>query len=133
MEGLSIAMEQYLETVYELAAGGGCRVSDIAAKMKVSKASVNSAMNVLSSKGLVENEKYREVRLTAEGEKMAQLLSRRHAILLCLLADVAGVEPSLANQDACAIEHVVSPETIRQVAEFLSSKGFSISPVNPQP
>ena len=39
MEHLTIAMEHYLETVYDLCGDGGCRLSDVAARLEVSKAS----------------------------------------------------------------------------------------------
>lgn len=127
MEHLTVAMEQYLETVYALCAGGtGCRVSDIAAQLNVSKASVNSAMNVLSAKGLVENQKYREVYLTGQGMELARLLSRKHAILQCLFIKVAGVEPELADRDACAIEHVISNETVLRIGAFLTEQNIAI-------
>jgi Mn-dependent DtxR family transcriptional regulator len=75
MEHLTIAMEHYLETVYDLCGEGGCRLSDVAARLEVSKASANNAMNVLASRGLVESEKYREIRLTEQGLRLAELLS----------------------------------------------------------
>jgi Mn-dependent DtxR family transcriptional regulator len=54
-------MENYLEAIYELSQDKeSARVSDIAERMGVSKASTNSAVSTLSSKGLVKNEKYRE-------------------------------------------------------------------------
>ena len=70
MEHLTIAMEHYLETVYDLCGKGGCRLSDVAARLEVSKASANNAMNVLASRGLVESEKYREIRLTEQGLRL---------------------------------------------------------------
>lgn len=120
MEPLTIAMEHYLETVYELSLDkNGCRVSDIAARLEVSKASVNSAMNVLATRGLVENEKYREIRLTADGLRLATLLSHKHAILQDLLTNVMGVSPDQAFEDACAIEHVISTQSVSHIQDFL--------------
>lgn len=120
MEKLTIAMEHYLETVYELSQDGeSCRVSDIAARLEVSKASVNNAMNVLAAHGLAENEKYREIRLTADGLRMATLLSHKHAILQRLLTDVMGVSQDQAFEDACAIEHVISAESVSHIQDFL--------------
>lgn len=125
VEPLTIAMEHYLEKVYDLAAGAeSCRVSDIALRLGVSKASVNNAMNVLASRGLVENEKYREIRLTQEGLRLAELLSRKHAILQCLLTQVMGVEEDQAYEDACAIEHVISARSVSQIQVFLRAQGY---------
>ncbi len=127
MDPLTVAMEQYLETVHALSSGGsGCRVSDIAVRLDVSKASVNSAMNVLAAKGLVENRKYREVHLTERGAELARLLSHKHAILYTLFTGVAGVEPELADRDACAIEHVISNETVLRIGAFLKEQNIAI-------
>ena len=113
-------MERYLENVYELCmSGGSTRLSDIALRMNVTKASANNAMNVLSKLGLVENERYREIRLTPEGKHLAIVLANKHSILCQLFTDVIGIDPEVADADACAIEHVISPEAIEQIDEFL--------------
>lgn len=119
MEHLTIAMEHYLETVYDLCGGGGCRLSDVAARLEVSKASANNAMNVLASRGLVESEKYREIRLTEQGLRLAELLSHKHTILQRLLTQVMGVDPEQADEDACAIEHVISADSVAHIQDFL--------------
>lgn len=119
---LTITMEHYLETVYELSLeNGSVRLSDVAQRMQVSKASANNAMNVLAEKQLVVSEKYREIRLTQNGYQLAHILLEKHSILQQLLRDVIGEDPELADADACAIEHVISPEAIQKINEFLES------------
>jgi DtxR family Mn-dependent transcriptional regulator len=119
---LTITMEHYLETVYELSLeNGSVRLSDVAQRMQVSKASANNAMNVLAEKQLVVSEKYREIRLTQNGYQLAHILLEKHNILQQLLRDVIGEDPELADADACAIEHVISPEAIQKINEFLES------------
>ena len=126
---LTFSMENYLEAVYELSAQtGSARVSDIAARLSVSKASVNNAMNVLHQKGLVENERYREIYLTEEGRRIAKLTSQKHAILQTLLQEVMGVEEAQASEDACAMEHVISSTSTEQILRFLQERGLSPFP-----
>lgn len=126
MGSLTFSMENYLEAVYELSGeSGGARVSDIAARMGVSKASVNSAMNTLHQRGLVENEKYREIFLTEAGLHVAQLTSQKHVILQTLLHQVMGVERQQASEDACAMEHVISQASIEKILAFLEERGLS--------
>ena len=126
MSKLTFSMENYLEAVYELSAGnGGARVSDIAARLDVSKASVNSAMNALHQRGLVENEKYREIYLTDEGLRIAKLTAQKHHILQILLHNVMGVDNEQASEDACAIEHVISDESTEKILAFLDERGLS--------
>lgn len=126
MSKLTFSMENYLEAVYELSAGtGSARVSDIAVRMGVSKASVNNAMNVLHQRGLVENEKYREIYLTEEGQRVAKLTSQKHHILHALLYKIMGVDNDQANEDACAIEHVISEESTEKILAFLEARGVA--------
>lgn len=121
MERLTIAMEHYLETVYDLCGeGGSCRLSDVAARLEVSKASANNAMNVLASRHLVENEKYREIRLAEPGLRLAGALSHKHAILQRLLTQVMDVSPQQACEDACAMEHVISADSVAHIQDFLT-------------
>ena len=123
MEKLTFTMENYLEAIYELSSRGtGARISDIAERLGVTKASANSAMSTLSEKGLIANEKYREVFLTPEGLKFAESTSKKHHVILQFLTDVLKVEPSIAENDACAIEHVISGDSIAAMQEFMRGK-----------
>lgn len=122
MEQLSVAMQNYLETIFSLSeAGRGVRVSDVAAHLGVSKASVNNAINVLADLGYVSREKYQEIYLTDLGKGTAELLEGNHSILKSLFVDVLGVSPEVADKDACAIEHIISKETILKIRQHLSS------------
>ena len=121
---LTIAMQNYLETIYELAtenmnAKSGVRSSDIASKLNVSKASVNNAISVLVENGFVTNERYQDVYLTEEGIQTAELLCRRHEIIKELFTRVLGIEGDIADEDACAIEHVISGRAIQKMSEYL--------------
>jgi len=121
METLTVAMEKYLEAVYELSREtGGCRVSDLALHLDVSKASVTHAMGVLAEHELVINERYREIVLTEQGLALAELLAQKHSIIRCLFTEVLQIPEERADQDACAIEHVISLESVQKMAEFLA-------------
>ena len=63
MEEMTIAMQNYLELIYELSLDGKkARVSDIAKRLGVSKPSVNNAVVVLSKNGYVNYEKYSDIK-----------------------------------------------------------------------
>ncbi|OPX43514.1 transcriptional regulator MntR [Ruminiclostridium hungatei] len=122
MEKLTFTMENYLEAIYELSAqGAGARVSDIALRLGVTKASTNSAMSTLSEKGLIVSEKYKEIFLTPEGLKLAELTSKKHHVIRQFLTEVLKVELSVAEADACAIEHVISSDSIAAMQVFMQS------------
>lgn len=122
MKKLTFAMENYLETVYELSAGNsGVRLTDIAARMNVTKASANNAMAVLSEKGLIANEKYQEIKLTSLGVNMAKLIAEKHHIIQRFFTEVLHIDPAIADSDACAIEHVISNESVNAMERFLAT------------
>lgn len=122
MEKLTFTMENYLEAIYELSSQGtGSRVSDIANRLGVTKASTNSAMSTLAKKGLIFNEKYKEIFLTPRGLKLAKSISKKHHVIQQFLTKILKVDPSVADSDACAIEHVISNDSIVAMKEFMKT------------
>lgn len=127
MSELSVAMQHYLETIFDLSTQGtGARVSDIAARLDVSKASVNNAINVLTEQGYVSRKKYQVVYLTPAGSESAHFLENKHSVLKTLFVRVMGVPDELADLDACAIEHIISLETISKIHAFLKKNDISV-------
>lgn len=120
MVNLTFNMENYLEAVYELSKDEtGARVSDIAERLGVTKASTSVAMTTLSEKGLITNEKYGEIYLTPAGKKLAEFTSRKHQIIRQFFIDVLNIDFKIADNDACAIEHVISNDSIQAMQDFL--------------
>ena len=124
MKKLTFTMENYLEAIYELSRDNqGARVSDIAERLGVTKASTNSAMATLASKGLIINEKYKEVVLTPEGLKIAKFTAEKHQTIKRFFTEILGIDIKIADTDACAIEHVISNESVIAMREFMQKKG----------
>ncbi|MEN6621647.1 MAG: metal-dependent transcriptional regulator [Smithella sp.] len=121
MEKLTFTMENYLEAIYELSKEEetGARVSDIAERLGFTRPSTSVAMTTLSRKGLITNEKFGEIFLTPLGRKLAELTSRKHQIIRKFFIDILRIDPSIADADACAIEHVISSDSIQAMQEFL--------------
>ena len=54
MEKLSVSLEDYIEEIYiQILKNGNAKVTEIANKLNVKKASVTGALNVLSEKKLI--------------------------------------------------------------------------------
>ncbi|PYG88725.1 DtxR family iron (metal) dependent repressor [Ruminiclostridium sufflavum DSM 19573] len=122
MEKLTFTMENYLEAIYELSkAGKGVRVSDIAERLEVTKASTNSAMSTLAEKGLIIREKYGEIYLTSAGENWAEFTSKKHHIIRKFFMDILKIDHDTADNDACSIEHVISAKSIEAMQLFLQN------------
>lgn len=123
MPNLTVAMQHYIKTIYELSSDGeGVRVSDIAAKLNVTKASSCIAMKNLQKKRMVYRDADRLVFLTKEGEYQAVLTLDKVAVIRKFLTDVLGVRHEIADTDSCAIEHVVSVETLCSLCRFTNRK-----------
>lgn len=97
------------------------RTTDVALRLGVSKPSVNRAMKVLSQDGYIRQETYGDIHLTEKGKLKASQIYFRHKTLTSFLQEVLGVDPVIAEQDACLIEHDISSETMEKLASFLRS------------
>jgi DtxR family Mn-dependent transcriptional regulator len=119
---LSKAMEQYLEVIYEIeAAGKVANVTEIAEARGVKSPSVTYILRKMSQPEfkLVNYERYnREVSLTKKGRKIAERLDRTHQTLRWFF-EMIGLEPEIANDDACELEHFVRPETVDKLTAFV--------------
>lgn len=95
------------------------RSVDVANLMNVSKASVNKALTLLRDAGFIEQERYGRVRLTESGREYGMQVWGRHQTLRRFLIDDLGVEPDIANEEACRMEHVVTQETVDKLEAYL--------------
>jgi len=114
-------MEDYLKAIYELQREHGPPVgtSAIAEYLDVTPPTVASMLDKLTERGLVEREKYKGVELTDEGETVALEVLRHHRLLESYLAEHLDYEWSEVHDEADALEHHISEEFERRVAEAL--------------
>lgn len=120
-ERMTQANEDYLEAVYELAGGelGPVRSVDLANKLGVSKASVNKAVSVLKENGYVEQEPYGDIFMTEQGAEYGRSVYRRHLALFHFLTDMLGVDPEVAEDEGCMMEHAISDDTLDKWIAFM--------------
>ncbi len=117
---LTAGMEDYLETIVNLSEKKKVvRVRDIAEKMSIKMPSVTEALGNLAKNGLVNHEKYEYVELTSEGSKLARKVRSYHNILFDFLTGVLNIDSQTADKDACEMEHVVSPSTLKKLLSFV--------------
>ena len=107
--------EDYLEAILMLQKEKGyVRSIDVAQHLGYSKPSVSRAMSILKASGHIIMERDGRLELTPSGEQVAQEIYERHRWLTDM-----GVTPEVAAEDACKIEHDISPETFRCMKEHL--------------
>jgi DtxR family Mn-dependent transcriptional regulator len=115
------SLEDYLEMVSFLADDGEVRVTDIAARLDVSKPSVLTALKTLEDQGLLEHERYGTVSLTKQGVSRASEIRGRHSLLTNFLKSIVGVSANTAEKDACKMEHLLSEETVRKMKSLVKA------------
>ncbi len=118
------SQEMYLEVIYKLEQKNGTvRSVDIANELSYSKPSVSRAIGVLKKSGYITHTHYGDVTLTDEGRKKAKRIYFAHKLLTAYLVKVLKVDPDIAEEDACKIEHVISDETLDAMEKMLSDQG----------
>ncbi|HHU83637.1 MAG TPA: metal-dependent transcriptional regulator [Clostridiales bacterium] len=113
--------EMYLESILQLTKEHGTvRSVDLAAFMGFSKPSVSRAVGLLKDKGyiIVDNG---NLILTEEGRKLAERIYERHHVLTDFLVSI-GVDETVADEDACRIEHVISEDSFLAIKEFIANR-----------
>ena len=76
------------------------------------------AIGLLKRDGYIEQERYGQITLTEAGKKQAQSVRRRHDLLKYFLLHIVEVDEKTAEEDACKMEHIVSPQTLARMAEI---------------
>jgi DtxR family Mn-dependent transcriptional regulator len=118
---VSPSLEDYLEEVLALYdEHKKIRVTDLAAKMKVAKSSVNHAVNKLVELQMLQHETYGPLILTDLGLERAGKVRERHRILQQFLAEILGIAPEIAAEDACRIEHYISQVTMERLVTYVA-------------
>ncbi|MFC6726080.1 metal-dependent transcriptional regulator, partial [Halobium palmae] len=118
---LSDVMEDYLKAIYVLQSEEGPPVSTSAIAERVGKTppTVTSMVETLEERGLVDREKYKGVELTDEGMTVALEVIRHHRLLEAYLAEHLDYDWTEVHDEADRLEHHISEEFERRVAEAL--------------
>jgi len=119
-ESVSSQAEEYLEAIYRLEQKGGfARTMELAKSLNVVPGSVTNTIENLKRKGLVTHKPYKGVKLTANGQKIASSVLRRHRLAERLLTDILHLDWSEVHDQACKLEHALSPEILKPLEKAL--------------
>ncbi len=117
--------EDYLEAMVILKEKNGyIRSIDIAGFLGVTKPSVSNAMKRLREDGYIEMERSGRITVTDKGMKIADKIYTRHKKLAGFFVAL-GVNPEVAEADACKIEHDLSDETFEALCRCIDGYGDS--------
>ena len=117
--------EDYLKLIYTLSGKGEVRGADLADELDVKRPTVCVYLKRLVENGDIIMDEHHCVRLTEQGLAIAESTLDKHGMLLALFQDL-GVPSSVATEDACAIEHSISPETYAALKQLLNERRFRI-------
>ena len=111
--------ENYLETILLLSKKQSyVRSIDIANELSFSKPSVSVAMKNLRASGHIVVDQAGHITLTESGLSIAESILERHRILSQMLIRL-GVDPAIASEDACRLEHVISKESFDAIKKHI--------------
>ena len=119
---LSEAIEDYLKAIYEIQSGQqAARTSVLAEKLGISAGSVSEMLKRLSrmTPVLVSYTSHRGARLTADGEKVALSVIRRHRLLETFLHDVLEFSWDEVHGEADRLEHYITDRLTEKIADYL--------------
>lgn len=123
--GTSQSVEDFLKAVYTLQREGD-RVSTnaLADALRISAPAVTDMAQRLVEEGTVDYLKYRGVRLTEEGERVALQMLRRHRLIETYLVRDLGYQLHEIHDEAEALEHSVSDRFVEAIARKLGEPSY---------
>ena len=111
--------EMYLESIHVLLQQkSAVRSVDISEYMGYSKPSVSRAVGLLKNGGYILVDKDGYITLTEAGLAIANKIYQRHTLISNLLVQL-GVDPEVAAEDACKIEHAISDESFEAIQKYV--------------
>ena len=109
--------EDYLEAILVLHKKMGMvRFVDVARYVEVSKPSVCHAVATLRDGGFLTMDEDYFLHLTDMGREVAEKIYERHQFFTMQLI-TAGVDPEIAEYEACLIEHAISQDTFEKIRD----------------
>jgi DtxR family Mn-dependent transcriptional regulator len=118
--------ENYIKAIFHLSGDGEENIStnDIAKFVNATAASVTDMLKKLGQKKIITYEKYKGVRLTRDGEKIAKAIVRKHRLWEVFLVDKLAYSWDKIHDIAEQLEHIHSDELIEKLDKFLGYPQF---------
>jgi DtxR family transcriptional regulator, Mn-dependent transcriptional regulator len=117
---LTTAVQDYAKAIYTLESrDGAASTTELAALLTVRPASVSGMLRKLSALELVEHERYRGVRLTERGRRVALEVIRHHRLVELFLVESLGMTWDEVHAEAEVLEHALSEELEELIAAKL--------------
>jgi DtxR family transcriptional regulator, Mn-dependent transcriptional regulator len=117
---LSASVEDYAKAIYVLESRHGvASTTALAERLGVSAPAVSAMVKKLALLGYVSHVRYRGVRLTAQGKRVALEVLRHHRLLETFLVEELGLPWDRVHAEAEVLEHVLSEGLEARIAAKL--------------
>jgi DtxR family Mn-dependent transcriptional regulator len=117
---LSASVEDYAKAIYVLETRHGvASTTALAERLGVSAPAVSAMVKRLDSLGYVSHVRYRGVRLTEQGRRVALEVLRHHRLLETFLVEELGLSWDRVHAEAEVLEHVLSEGLEARIAAKL--------------
>ena len=111
--------EMYLETILILSQRmENVRAINIGEEMGYSKPSVSRALKILKENSYINVDKNGYITLSKTGQEIAEKIYERHQVLSEILIKL-GIDPEIAIEDACRMEHVISDTSFEAIKKYI--------------
>lgn len=123
----SATEENYIKAIFHLQEGdgnGNVSTNALAAELHTKAASVTDMLKKLKTKKLLNYEKYKGVRLTTEGKKLALVIVRKHRLWEFFLVNTLQFGWDEVHEVAEELEHISSRKLVEKLDIFLGHPKF---------
>jgi DtxR family Mn-dependent transcriptional regulator len=120
---ISIATENFIKAIYkfEHIEGWDTKPGSIARELGITNAAATDMARKLSLKKLIDYEKYKGLKLTPSGKKMALGIIRKHRLWETFLHQVFGFTMHEIHREAELLEHLTSDFLAEKISLFLGN------------
>lgn len=121
----SVTEENYIKAIFHLQQDdGNVSTNALAAELNTKAASVTDMLKKLKAKKLLSYEKYKGVRLSSEGKKLALGIVRKHRLWEYFLVDTLQFGWDEVHEVAEELEHISSKKLVEKLDAFLGHPKF---------
>lgn len=120
---VSIATENFIKTIYQFEQRDDwdTRPGSIARELGITNAAATDMARKLALKKLIDYKKYKELKLTPAGQKMALGIIRKHRLWETFLHQILGLTMHEIHREAELLEHLTSDFLAEKISLFLGN------------
>ena len=119
---ITSCLEDYLELIHnKISNNQEIKAIDIAHEFNISRSSASEALMRLANMDFIIYEGRKGIKITQKGIEQAQKTVKKHEILSNFFEKILKTDKSIANKNACKIEHVIDDELIEKMYEYIKN------------